>query len=249
MASFPRQPAAAPPRLALVGDRSVSVQAHAKIPALIGALTGSAGPAIETYWLHSTAISGPDDVAGFDGVWVVPGSPYANADGVLAVIQAARTRGIPLLGTCGGFQHLLLEFARDVCGLTAVENAEQNAEAAEQLIVPLECSLLGQESTVVIMPGTVAAGAMGPGPTTERYFCRYGLNPDYLEILQSHGLAVSGRDERGEARVAELPDHPFCVASLFQPELSSDSTWVHPLITAFAAAVRSHAAALAGAAG
>jgi CTP synthase (UTP-ammonia lyase) len=248
MASLSHPAAARPPRLALVGDRSGSVQAHTKIPALIDSLAGPAGPAIEVYWLHSTGIGGPGDVAGFDGVWVIPGSPYQNTDGVLAAIGAARTGRIPLLGTCGGFQHLMLEFARDVCGLTAVENAEQNPGAAEPLIAPLECSLLGAESTVVITPGTVAADAMGPGPTTERYFCRYGLNADYVEILQRHGLVFSGRDTRGEVRVAELPGHPFCVASLFQPELSSDPTWVHPLIAAFAAAVRSHAAALAGAA-
>lgn len=248
MASYSHPAAARPPRLALVGDRSGSVQAHTKIPALIDALAGPAGPAIEVYWLHSTRIGGPGDVAGFDGVWVIPGSPYQNTDGVLAAIRAARTGRIPLLGTCGGFQHLMLEFARDVCGLTAVENAEQNPGAAEPLIAPLECSLLGAESTVVITPGTVAANAMGPGPTTERYFCRYGLNADYVEILQRHGLVFSGRDTSGEVRVAELPDHPFCVASLFQPELSSDPTWVHPLIAAFAVAVRSHAAALAGAA-
>ena len=239
-----------PPRLALVGDRSESVQAHAKIPVLIDALATGTGPAIEIYWLRSTDITGPHDVAGFDGVWVIPGSPYLNPEGVLAAIQAARTGQIPLFGTCAGFQHMVLEFARDVCGLTAVENAEENADAAEPLIVPLECSLLGQESTVVIAPGTVAARAMGPGTTTERYFCRYGPNPDYLEILQRHGLVFSGRDERGEVRVTELPDHPFYVASLFQPELSSDPTWVHPLIAAFGAAVRSHAgAALAEVAG
>jgi CTP synthase (UTP-ammonia lyase) len=245
----PYQPAAPPPpRLALVGDRSESVRAHAKIPVIIDSLASGTDPAIEIYWLRSTDLTGPDDVAGFDGVWVIPGSPYLNPDGVLAAIQAARTGRIPVLGTCGGFQHMLLEFARDVCGLTAVENAEVNADAAEALIVPLECSLLGQESTVVIAPGTVAAKAMGAGPTTERYFCSYGLNADYLATLQSHGLVISGRDELGEVRVAELPEHPFCMASLFQPELSSDPTWVHPLITAFAAAVRAHAAApLAGA--
>ena len=249
MPSFPRHAATArPPRIALVGDRSGSVQAHAKIPVIIDAMAGPAGPAIEVYWLRSTAIGGQGDVAGFDGVWVIPGSPYQNTDGVLAAILAARTGRIPLLGTCGGFQHLLLEFARDVCGLTGAENTEQNPDAAEPLLVPLECSLLGEESGVVITPGTVAADAMGPGPTTERYFCRYGLNADYVEILQNHGLVFSGRDASGDVRVAELPDHPFFVASLFQPELSSDPTWVHPLITAFASAVRSHAAALAGAA-
>lgn len=249
MTTFLTQPPAPPPpRLALVGDRSPSVQAHQRIPALIDALTRAAGPAIELYWLHSSAISAPDDVAGFNGVWVVPGSPYQNTAGVLAAIRAARTGDIPFLGTCGGFQYLLLEFARDVCGLHAVGNREEDPDVEEALIVPLDCSLLGQESPVVIEPGTVAAAVMGPGPTTERYFCRYGLNPGYLDTLQRHGLVFSGRDERGEVRVAELADHPFCVASLFQPELSSDPAWVHPLITSFAAAVRSHAAVLAGAA-
>src|SRR6202046_2444793 len=197
MTSFPRHAATArPPRIALVGDRSGSVQARAKIPVVMDARAGPAGPAIEVCCLRGAAIGGAGDVAGFDGVWVTPGSPYENPDGVLAAIRAARPGRIPLLGTCGGFQHLLLEFARDVCGLTAVENAEQSPDAAEALIVPLECSLLGEESTVVITPGTVAADAMGPGPTTERYFCRYGLNADYLEILQNNGLVVSGRGTR-----------------------------------------------------
>jgi CTP synthase (UTP-ammonia lyase) len=185
-------------------------------------------------------------VAGFDGVWVIPGSPYRRPDGVLAAIQAARTRRIPFLGTCAGFQYLLLEFARDVCGLRGVQSAEDTPEAAEQLIVPLECSLFGEESGVVIEPGTLAAAIMGTGHATERYFCRYGLNADYLATLQSHGLVISGRDERGDVRLAELPGHPFCVGSLFQPELSSDPTWVHPLIASFAAAVRARAAVRAG---
>lgn len=248
-ASFLAHPASPPPpRLALVGDRSPSVRAHQRIPALVDALTTVIGPAIELYWLHSSAISEPADVAGFDGIWVVPGSPYRSTDGVLAAIQAARTGKIPFLGTCGGFQYLLLEFARNVCGLTAAGNREEDPNVAEALIVPMECSLLGEESAVLIEPGTVAAAVMGPGPTTERYFCRYGLNAAYTDTLQHHGLVFSGRDTRGEVRMAELPDHPFCVASLFQPELSSDPTWVHPLIASFAAAVRSRAAVLAGAA-
>ena len=232
-----------PPRLALVGDRSPAVAAHARIPAVLDSPALGAAEPIELYWLHSTTLTGTDDVAGFDGVWVVPGCPYANRDGVLAAIEAARTGGIPFLGTCGGFQHLLMEFARHVCGLASVEHAEEQPDAADLLIVPLRCSLLGEEATVIVAPGTTAAAAMGAGPTTERFFCRYGLSPSYLPMLEAGGLVMSGRDERGDARIAELPDHPFFVGSLFQPELSSDTTWVHPLIAAFAAAVRAHAAA------
>jgi CTP synthase (UTP-ammonia lyase) len=237
-----------PPRLALVGDRSPSVPAHAKIPLLLQALATGTDETIEPYWLHSRAVTGPDDVAGFDGIWIVPGSPYENSAGVIAAIEAARSNRIPLLGTCGGFQHLLIEFARNVCGLPDAQHAEEHADAAELLIVPLECSLFGEEATVTIAPDTAAARIMGPGPTTERYFCRYGLNPEYLDTLLAHGLVISGRDDRGDARVAELPDQPFFIASLFQPELSSDPTWVHPLITGFAAAVRAHASIPVGAA-
>ena len=197
---------------------------------------------IELYWLPTAAIAGPGDVEGFDGIWIVPGSPYANPDGVLAAIEAARTRRIPLLGTCGGFQHLLLEFARNVCGLAGVEHAELHPDASALLLVPLRCKLFGEEATVTIEPGTTAGAAMGAGPTTERYFCRYGLNAEYRSVLEDHGLVISGRDDLGDARVVELPGHPFFVGSLFQPELASDATWAHPLIAAFAAAVRVHAA-------
>jgi CTP synthase (UTP-ammonia lyase) len=231
---------APPPRIALVGDRSAAVEAHNRIPVLMQALAGADEP-IELYWLHSTSVSSPGDVAGFDGIWIVPGSPYEHSAGVLAAVEAARTGGIPLLGTCGGFQHLLLEFARNVCGLSGVKHAEVDPEAAELLVVPLRCSLFGEEATVTIADGTTAARVMGAGPTSERYFCRFGLNADYEDLLVSRGLVISGRDDGGDARVAELPDHPFFLGSLFQPELSSDATWVHPLIAGFAAAVRARA--------
>jgi CTP synthase (UTP-ammonia lyase) len=236
-----------PPRLALVGDRSPSVRAHNKIPLILQSLTTGSEESIEPYWLHSTTIKNPADVAGFDGIWVVPGSPYENSDGVLTAIGAARAARIPLLGTCGGFQHLLLEFARNVCGLSGVENAEQHPGAPELLIVPLGCSLLGEEATVIVESGSIAAGTMGAGPSTERFFCRYGLSAEYEGVLERRGLVISGRDELGDARVAELPGHPFFVGSLFQPELTSDPTWVHPLIVAFATAVRIRAASREGA--
>jgi CTP synthase (UTP-ammonia lyase) len=88
---------------------------------------------------------------------------------------------------------------------------------------------------------------MGAGPTTERYFCRFGLNPQYLDALEANGLVVSGRDADGEVRLAELPGHPFFLGSLFQPELSSDAAWVHPILRAFARSVHRHASLAAAA--
>jgi CTP synthase (UTP-ammonia lyase) len=223
------------PRIALVGDRSANVRAHTRIPAIVDALLGRDGIALDPYWIATSDVS-DCDVSGFDAIWLLPGSPYASAAGALAAARTARERCIPFLGTCGGFQHALLEYAHDVCGLASVENAEVTPNAAEHLIVPLECSLMGHEEAVMIVPGTLAAKISGPGRRTERYHCSYGLNPDYLEALADGGLRFSGFDDGGQVRIAELPGHPFFLCTLFQPELYGDGTQPHPIIRAFAIA-------------
>ncbi len=230
-----------PPRIALVGDRSSSVEAHNRIPHLLAALVADGAEPIEPYWLASTDIDSGRDVSGFDGIWVVPGSPYRNPAGVLAAIETARSTELPLLGTCGGFQYLLLEFAHNVCGLTTLAHGESEPDAPDLLLEPLACSLFGEEATVIIEPGTTAARTMGAGPTTERYFCRFGVNAAYEDPLVRQGLVFAGRDLDGQVRVAEITEHPFFVGALFQPELSSDATLVHPLIVGFAAAVQQRA--------
>jgi len=188
------------------------------------------------------------DLGRFDAIWLVPGSPYDNPDGAIAAVRTARERRIPFLGTCGGFQYALLEFARNVCGLPAVENAEVTPEADEHLIVQLECSLKGHEEAVMIVPGSHAAEISGPGRRTERYHCDYGLNAAYLERLSQAGLRFSGFDDNGQVRIAELPGHPFFVGTLFQPELHGDGSQPHPIIAAMAAAASRHATATTGAA-
>jgi CTP synthase (UTP-ammonia lyase) len=229
-------------RIALVGDRSANVRAHARIPMLIGALLRRDGIALDAYWI-ATPDAEAADLGGFDAIWVAPGSPYESADGAIAAVRTARERRIPFLGTCGGFQYALLEFARNVCGLPGVENAEVTPEAAEHLIVALECSLKGHEEAVMIVPGTLAAKISGAGRRTERYHCDYGLNPDYLARLSQGGLAFSGFDDSGQVRITELPGHPFFMGTLFQPELHGDGTEPHPVIVALAAAATAHATA------
>lgn len=229
-------------RIALVGDRSANVSAHGRIPVIVDALLAREGIALDPYWI-ATPDAVECDLAGFDAIWVVPGSPYLSTEGALAAIRTARQHGIPFLGTCGGFQHALVEYARNVCGLVAVENAEITPDAAEYLIVPLECSLKGHEEAVMIVPGTLAAKISGPGRRTERYHCSYGLNQDYLDALTSGGLRFSGFDDSGHVRIVELPGHPFFMGTLFQPELQGDGTQPHPIIRAFAVAAAERAAA------
>jgi CTP synthase (UTP-ammonia lyase) len=233
------------PRIALVGDRSANVRAHARIPVLFGALLQREGIALDPYWI-STPEAEECDLGGFDAIWLTPGAPYLSADGAIAAVRTAREEHIPFLGTCGGFQHALLEYARNVCGLTSVQNAETAPEAQDHLIVLLECSLVGHEEAVMVVPGTLAGKITGPGRRTERYHCAYGLNPEYLEALIHGGLRFSGFDDHGQVRIMELPGHPFFVGTLFQPELQGDGTSPHPIIVALAAAAAGHAAKSAG---
>ncbi|WP_371575789.1 hypothetical protein [Streptomyces sp. NBC_01314] len=228
-------------RLAIVGDRSPDVVSHSRIPLLLDALAGRDRLVLDAYWIPSgDAAADAGAVRGFDAVWVVPGSPYRSEAGVLSAIRTAREEGIPFLGTCGGFQHALLEYARHECGLTRVAHAETEPDAEDFLIEPLACSLIGHEATVVIEPGSLAQSVMNAERSVERYFCAYGPTR-HLDTLRAHGLRFSGLDEDGHVRIAELPGHPFFLATLFQPELAGDGSRPHPVVRAFARAAVEHA--------
>ncbi|MFJ6796761.1 hypothetical protein [Streptomyces sp. NPDC091268] len=244
-ASAPAAPADGIARVALVGDRSPHVESHVRIPRLLDALASRDSLVVDAYWIPtadaaSWAESG--SLAGFDGVWVLPGSPYASEAGALAAIRVAREAGIPFLGTCGGFQHTLLEYARSVCGLAGVAHAENDPGAEDLLIAPLSCSLVGHQGLVRAEPGSLAESVLGAERSMEHYHCNYGPAPRHLPTLAEHGLQLSGHDEEGGVRIAELPSHPFFLATLFQPELSGDGSRPHPIVRAFAAAAVDHAA-------
>ncbi|GAA0404956.1 hypothetical protein Acor_23430 [Acrocarpospora corrugata] len=217
-------------RIALVGDRSPDVLAHTRIPAILDALRDKDGVTLDAHWVPTPEAR---ELDGFDGVWMLPGSPYRSEEGALAAARWARTARVPLLGTCGGFQHAVMEFAQGVCGLVA-RHAETAPDAAEVVIQALACSLAGQEGRVHLAPGSRVASIMGEGPATVRYNCSYGINPGHRATLEEHGLRFTGHDDQGEIRVAEINDHPFFLITLFQPELSEELP--HPVIRAFAAA-------------
>jgi CTP synthase (UTP-ammonia lyase) len=221
--------------IALVGDRSPTVRAHTRIPTIIDALRESEGLDLDVYWVPTPAAEDPAALHGFAGIWLVPGSPYRSEAGGIAAARTARVEGIPFLGTCGGFQHAMLEFARDVCGLTTARHVEnESGTPGDELIVPLSCSLAGHEAAIELTPGSLVERLLGRSRTVERYHCSYGLSPIHLELLRAHGMRFTGHDDAGEVRVAELPGHPFYLATLFQPELSGEAP--HPLIRGFAQA-------------
>lgn len=225
-------------KIALVGDRSPSVRSHVRIPMLMEALRERDGIVLDPYWIPTTDVAG---LEAFDGIWILPGSPYRDEAGAVEAARVAREERIPFLGTCGGFQHMLLEVARHVGGLD-VAHAENEPGARDFLLTPLACSLAGHESVVRLTPGSLIEQIMGTPTTLEAYVCSYGLNESYKQTLAAAGLVFSGHaEDDGAVRVAELPGHPFFLATMFQPELAGDGSRPHPVISAFAAEVSRHA--------
>jgi len=105
------------------------------------------------------------------------------------------------------------------------------------VITALACSLVGQQHPVAIVAGTRAAALYGVTEFIEDYYCNYGVNPDYMERMEAGGLRVSGLGAEGEARIVEIPGHPFFLATLFLPQARSTASAPHPLLAGFAEAV------------
>lgn len=219
--------------IALVGDRSPAVRAHGRIPLVIDALRRRDGLVLDPYWIHSTEA---DDLERFDGIWVVPGSPYEDREKVIAAVATARERGIPFLGTCGGFQHAIIHLARALAGIEAANHAEYGSTDTD-VIVPLVCSLVGHEGIIRYTPNTLIAAIAGVDQRLERYHCSYGIAPEFIAALEQAGVVFGAHDEDGAPRALELPGHEFFLGTLFQPELAGDGSRAHPVIRAFAEAV------------
>jgi CTP synthase (UTP-ammonia lyase) len=184
----------------------------------------------ESSWL---ATDQPQEFDEYQGLLCSPGSPYKSLEGALHGIQYAREQKIPFLGTCGGSQHLVLEYARNVMGIREAAHAETDPYASCLFITPLSCSLVGTTMEVRVKPGTQAAAIYRDTRVTERYYCNFGLNPAYEEQLVRAGLEISGTDQGGEARIMELSSHPFFIGTLFVPQANSSKEKPHPIVLAF----------------
>jgi CTP synthase (UTP-ammonia lyase) len=120
------------------------------------------------------------------------------------------------------------------------DHQETAPDSQTLVITRLVCSLRGAEQVVHITPGSLTFKAYGRLEVTERFSCNYGVNENYRADIFGNDLRVVGQDEEGKVRIVERPSHPFFVATLFTPQLSSEPGRPHPLILAFlrAAALR-----------
>ena len=218
--------------IAIVGDYREEFATHrAMLPALLHA--GADG-----VWIPTTEA---EQALSADGIWLAPGSPYASFEKVLALIRFARERRIPFLGTCGGFQHVMIEFARNVLGIVDADSAEHTGGAGNCVVIPVVCpistdpespKLFGGER-VCFLPGSRLRRIMAVAASQEEYFCNFEENPLFRARYEAAGLHVSAVTPSGVARAVELADHPFFAATQFQPQMTSRPGDPHPLLAEF----------------
>jgi len=220
---------------AVIGDEHPGIEGYAEICRALQHSATALCVTLETTWLPTPKLEGKVEVAlaPFDALWCGPWGPYSNSAGAVRAIRYAREKQVPFLGTCAGFQHAAIEYARSKLGLPNADHAESNPDGQPLIIAPLPEPLLERTVAVVLDPSSRTARIYQRTSAAEKCRCAFGLNPAYLAPLHSAGLRVTGVNETGAATVLECTEHPFFFATLFLPEHASRAAAPHPLITAF----------------
>lgn len=241
---------AASVRIGIIGDFKPGYRKHVSTNEALAHTAARLELPLESAWIHSRTLaddSGLTALAECDGLIAGPQSPAESLDGVLAGIRFAREHGRPFLGTCGGFQHTLLEYARHVLGIADAAHPEYHTVGGTPLVVPISCVVsetpdgsyrLAGRMPVDVEPDSLALAIYGQPQISEEFSCNYELNPAFAEQLARSGLRIVGRGSLGQARLVELRDHPFFLASAFLPQWRSTPEQPHPLLVAYLQAVR-----------
>lgn len=223
-------------RIAILGEFTPAFPPHRATNAALQHSRDALGILIEWEWVSTDDIS-PTLFERYAGIWVAPSSPYKNLDLTLWAIQYARENGIPCFGTCGGFQHMILEYARNVLNFKDAQHAEYDPYASELFISQLTCSLAGREMKLTFVEGSKVAAIYGSLSAVEEYYCNFDVNPDKIPLFMGSALRNTGSDAEGELRVIELPGHLFFLGTLFVPQARSTADNPHPLVSVFVQAV------------
>ena len=218
--------------VAIISEYTPTFEPHAATNAAIAHSCAALGLDIGSAWV-STADLDESVFRRHQAIWVAPGSPYKDLARTLSAIRHAREHGIPCLGTCGGFQHLVIEYARNVLGFRDAQHAEYDPYASNLFVSELACSLVGREVQLQFVPDSLIARCYGSDRAVERYYCNFGIHPDRIGVLGSGPLRIVGSDAEGDVRVVELPGHPFFVGTLYVPQARSTAASPHPLVSAF----------------
>lgn len=187
----------------------------------------------------------PLEIHKIHGLIVAPGFGDRGIEGKIKAVQYVREQGIPFLGICLGMQCAVVEFFRNVVGLSDVSSTEVNADAAHQVI-----SLMADQRNISQKGGTMRLGSyrchLEEGSVAadiykesgleinERHRHRYEFNNTYLDQLEPNGMLASGiNPDNGLVEIVEVPNHPFFVGVQYHPEYKSRVEKPHPLFVSF----------------
>ncbi|MEO0601073.1 MAG: CTP synthase [Myxococcota bacterium] len=191
-----------------------------------------------------------DVLSDVDGVLVPGGFGERGTEGKIAAIRWAREEQVPFFGICLGMQLAIVEFARHVAGLAGAMSREFDPDPKHAVI-----ELMDEQRTVVDKGGTMRLGTYpcqlaegslarriyGAERIEERHRHRFEVNPGYHDVLQEHGLRISGwSPDRVLAEVAEVAEHPWFLGCQYHPEFKSRPLEPHPLFTSFIKAAAEH---------
>lgn len=201
-------------------------------------------------WIHSERITESNvdsELGDLDGILVAPGFGSRGINGKIETVRYAREKKVPFFGICLGMQCAVIEFARNVLGLSEAHTTEIMEDTKYPVI-----SMMAEQKNISHMGGTMRLGAykchLLPGSKvskaykadkiSERHRHRYEFNNGYLEEFEKHGMKATGKNpETGLVEVIELEDHPWFVGAQFHPEYKSTVAKPHPLFVAFVNAV------------
>ena len=139
--------------IALLGEYYSTFTPHVATGIAIQHSSAILGTAIKGEWVSTQDID-ESLFSRYSGLWVAPGSPYKNLERTLWAIEHARKNNVPCFGTCGGFQHMVLEYARNVLHYRDAQHAEYDPYASTLFISHLTCSLAGREMELTFERGS-----------------------------------------------------------------------------------------------
>jgi len=237
-------------KIAVVGKYTELADSYKSVSeALIhGGIANDVG--VDVSWVGSDTFTSQtvarEILSAYDGLLVPGGFGVRGIEGMIEAIRAAREIGLPFFGICLGMQVAIVEFARNVVGLSDSNSIEFAPECSNAVI-----SLMEEQQHVTDMGGTMRLGAYvcrlakgskaaeiyGVSEVRERHRHRYEVSNTYRDALVEAGLRLSGLSPDGSlVEMIELPSHPWYLGCQFHPELRSRPTRPHPLFAGFISA-------------
>lgn len=186
-----------------------------------------------------------------DGLLVAPGFGLRGVEGKIIAVKYAREHKLPFFGICLGMQMAVIEFARNVLGLTKAHSTEMQADTPDPVIDLMEGQkeITSKGGTMrlgsypcTLLDGSLAHTIYGKELITERHRHRWEFNNSYLEKFENAGMIASGKNpESGLVEIVELKDHPFFVGVQYHPELKSTVENPQPVFVSFIQAAKLYA--------